>query len=41
MPASITDVAKLANVSVTTVSRAINNHPYVSDKTKRRIRKAM
>ncbi|MHC5924033.1 LacI family DNA-binding transcriptional regulator, partial [Streptococcus pyogenes] len=41
MPASITDVAKKANVSVTTVSRAINDHPYVSDKTKKRIRKAM
>ena len=41
MPASITDVAKLAKVSVTTASRAINDHPYVSDKTKKRIRKAM
>lgn len=41
MPASITDVAKKAHVSVTTVSRAINDHPYVSDETKRRIQEAM
>ncbi|MGT2950994.1 transcriptional regulator [Streptococcus cuniculi] len=39
--ASIEDVAKKAKVSVTTVSRMMNNHPYVSDKTKKRIQKAM
>lgn len=41
MTTSINDVAKKAKVSVTTVSRAINNHPYVSTKTKKRIQKAM
>lgn len=41
MTASINDVAEKAKVSVTTVSRAINNHPYVSTKTKKRIQKAM
>ncbi|MGM0213116.1 LacI family DNA-binding transcriptional regulator [Enterococcus sp. AZ109] len=39
--ASIEDVAKKAKVSVTTVSRALNDHPYVSDKTKKKIYKAM
>lgn len=39
--ASIEDVAKKAKVSVTTVSRALNDHPYVSDKTKKKIFKAM
>lgn len=38
---SIEDVAKKARVSVTTVSRALNDHPYVSDKTKKKIYKAM
>lgn len=39
--ASIADVAKKAKVSVTTVSRAMNDHPYVSDKTKKKIKKVM
>lgn len=39
--ASIEDVAKKARVSVTTVSRALNDHPYVSEKTKKKIQKAM
>ncbi|WP_130859075.1 LacI family DNA-binding transcriptional regulator [Gracilibacillus phocaeensis] len=39
--ASIEDVAKKAKVSITTVSRSINNHPYVSEKTKKKIAKAM
>jgi DNA-binding LacI/PurR family transcriptional regulator len=39
--ASIEDVAAKAKVSVTTVSRATNNHPYVSEKTKKKIFKAM
>lgn len=38
---SIEDVAKKARVSVTTVSRALNDHPYVSTKTKNKIFKAM
>lgn len=38
---SIEDVAKKARVSVTTVSRALNDHPYVSAKTKNKIFKAM
>lgn len=32
---TIEDVAKLAGLSRTTVSRVINNHPYVSDEKKR------
>lgn len=39
--ASIEDVAKKAKVSVTTVSRVMNDHPYVSEKTKKRILKVM
>lgn len=33
--ANIKDIAKLAGVSVTTVSRVINAHPYVSEEKKR------
>lgn len=35
------DVAKLAGVSHTTVSRVLNNRQYVSDKTKTKVEKAM
>jgi len=35
---TIADIAKLANVSKSTVSRALNDSPLISDKTKTRIR---
>ena len=38
---TIEDVAKLAGLSRTTVSRVINNHPYVSDEKKKRVQLAM
>lgn len=38
---SITEVAKLAGVSSSTVSRVINNHPRVAPETEKSIRKAM
>jgi LacI family transcriptional regulator len=37
MPITIKDIAKIAGVSYATVSRALNNHPEVSLKTKERI----
>ncbi|MDT3394733.1 MAG: LacI family transcriptional regulator [Bacillota bacterium] len=39
--AKIEDVAKKTGYSITTISRAINNHPYVSEKAKAKIFKAM
>ncbi|MEI5991591.1 hypothetical protein A5881_003128 [Enterococcus termitis] len=39
--ATIKDVAKKAGLSVSTVSRFLNNHPYISDDKKERIQKAM
>lgn len=39
--ATISDVAKLSGQSKTTVSRVINNHPYVSDKKREMVLKAM
>lgn len=39
--ATIKDVAKKANLSVSTVSRYLNNHPYVSEEYKKRIKQAM
>ncbi len=41
MTAKLTDVAKKAGVSATTVSRVINNHGYLSEKTKQKVFKAM
>ena len=39
--ANIRDVAKLAGVAVKTVSRVLNNHPYVSAETKAKVDAAM
>lgn len=39
--ATIKDVAKLAEVSVTTVSRVLNNRGYISDATKQKVHDAM
>ncbi|WP_330112439.1 LacI family DNA-binding transcriptional regulator (plasmid) [Cetobacterium somerae] len=39
--ATIKDVAKLAGLSVSTVSRYLNNHPYITDEKREKIQKAM
>ena len=39
--ATIEDVAKLAGLSRSTVSRVINNHPYVSEEKKKLVKEAM
>ena len=39
--ANIKDIAKMAGVSVTTVSRVLNNHPYVSDEKKNAVKNAI
>ena len=41
MPITIKDVAKLAGVSPSTVSRTCTNHPSISKQTKAKVRKAM
>ena len=41
MAVTIKDVGKLANVSPSTVSRVLANHPKISDETKRKVREAM
>lgn len=38
---SITDVADRAGVAISTVSKVINNYPYVSESTKKRVRDAI
>lgn len=38
MGVTIKDIAKLANVSHTTVSRALNNSPYINEETKAKIK---
>jgi DNA-binding LacI/PurR family transcriptional regulator len=40
-PANLHDVARIAGVSYQTVSRVINNHPYVSDDTRERVLQAI
>ncbi|WP_071394338.1 LacI family DNA-binding transcriptional regulator [Bacillus tuaregi] len=39
--ANIKDIAKMAGVSVTTVSRVLNDHPYVSDEKRKAVMLAM
>jgi DNA-binding LacI/PurR family transcriptional regulator len=39
--ANIKDIAKMAGVSVTTVSRVLNNHPYVSEEKKNAVKNAI
>ncbi len=41
MPASIEDVARLANVSISTVSRVLNHRDLVNDKTRGRVEEAI
>ena len=38
---SIRDVAERAGVAISTVSKVLNNYPYVSEDTKRRVRDAI
>ncbi|SFS71027.1 LacI family DNA-binding transcriptional regulator [Paenibacillus sp. 453mf] len=39
--ANIKTIAKLAGVSVTTVSRVLNNHPYVNEATRQKVQRIM
>jgi LacI family transcriptional regulator len=38
--ATIADIARTVNVTTSTVSRALNNHPAISDSTKKRVNRA-
>ncbi|AQY49720.1 LacI family transcriptional regulator [Listeria weihenstephanensis FSL R9-0317] len=38
---NIKDIAKLAGVSVTTVSRVLNDHPYVAEEKRKRVQEVM
>ena len=37
MPATLRDVAQLAGVSFRTVSNVVNDYPYISEETRRRV----
>lgn len=39
--ANIKDIAKLAGVSISTVSRVLNNHPYVSEEKRKKVEKVI
>lgn len=41
MPATIRDVAKLAGCSIKTVSRVVNNEPYVTEETRAKVQAAI
>ncbi|MDY0276825.1 MAG: LacI family DNA-binding transcriptional regulator [Acholeplasma sp.] len=41
MPPTIKDVARIAQVSITTVSKVINNHPSISEKTANRVKEVI
>ncbi|MCP2635836.1 LacI family transcriptional regulator [Microbacterium sp. HD4P20] len=41
MPATLHDVARLAKVSIKTVSNVVNDHPGASDETRERVRRAI
>ena len=36
-PATLSDIAKQLNISISTVSRALHNHPAISQNTKKQI----